>query len=320
MVCCMKYFQVEQCVHEAYNRGFLLSTYSASRASAARVCSLPHGSVWDREIVLLEVLASVAHITAVRKPKLQDTLHLPVRHIPPTRERKSKQFSFTKVRCPKQNQEPAPPRRDMKTRNPSLAIASELGKAGINCAAICWCRNSDPTRRASPTVLADCTYPILLSLYTSACGNERGTRQKKKTVSTIKHKTGATEIVPFFHRLSDNVGAAASRKQQHQQHQALCGSGAPPPSGTGTGGSAGGGGGEGGSGANVPAEANDRVRLDAERQILLTMLLAQMCSEHDATPRTFVEQVGVSCTLQSRVGGAEGQHTAGDRRGSIPQR
>lgn len=36
----------------------------------------------------------------------------------------------------------------------------------------------------------------------------------------------------------------------------------------------------------------ERVRLDAERQILLTMLLAHMCSEHDATPRTFVEQVG----------------------------
>ena len=25
---------------------------------------------------------------------------------------------------------------------------------------------------------------------------------------------------------------------------------------------------------------------------MLTMLLAHMCSEHDATPRTFVEQVG----------------------------
>ncbi|CAB1110614.1 unnamed protein product [Ectocarpus sp. CCAP 1310/34] len=39
------------------------------------------------------------------------------------------------------------------------------------------------------------------------------------------------------------------------------------------------------------ADGVERVRLDAERQILLTMLLAHMCSEHDATPRTFVEQV-----------------------------
>ena len=31
--------------------------------------------------------------------------------------------------------------------------------------------------------------------------------------------------------------------------------------------------------------------LDAERQALLTMLLAHACFEHDTTPRTFVEQV-----------------------------
>lgn len=49
-----------------------------------------------------------------------------------------------------------------------------------------------------------------------------------------------------------------------------------------------------GSGVGVP-DGLERVRLDAERQILLTMLLAHMCSEHDATPRTFVEQVGVRC-------------------------
>lgn len=121
-------------------------------------------------------------------------------------------------------------------------------------------------------------------------------RAKKKPESTIKHRTGATEIVPFFHRVFDHVKVAASRKDQQQQQQSLCSSGAPPSSGTATGGSARGGGGEGGSGASVCAEANDRVHLDAERQILLTMLLAQMCSEHDATPRTFVEQVGVFCT------------------------
>lgn len=44
----------------------------------------------------------------------------------------------------------------------------------------------------------------------------------------------------------------------------------------------------------VAADGLERVRLDAERQILLTMLLAHMCASNDATPRTFVEQVGVS--------------------------
>lgn len=39
------------------------------------------------------------------------------------------------------------------------------------------------------------------------------------------------------------------------------------------------------------ADGLERVRLDAERQILLTMLLAHMCASNDATPRTFVEQV-----------------------------
>lgn len=48
----------------------------------------------------------------------------------------------------------------------------------------------------------------------------------------------------------------------------------------------------GSGGGNGAADGGlERVRLDAERQILLTMLLAHMCSEHDATPRTFVEQV-----------------------------
>lgn len=52
----------------------------------------------------------------------------------------------------------------------------------------------------------------------------------------------------------------------------------------------------GGGGGNGAADGGlERVRLDAERQILLTMLLAHMCSEHDATPRTFVEQVGLVC-------------------------
>eukprot|EP00752_Nemacystus_decipiens_P007244 g6485.t1 len=47
----------------------------------------------------------------------------------------------------------------------------------------------------------------------------------------------------------------------------------------------------GGGGGGGGADGLERVRLDAERQILLTMLLAHMCASNDATPRTFVEQV-----------------------------
>lgn len=50
-------------------------------------------------------------------------------------------------------------------------------------------------------------------------------------------------------------------------------------------------------GGGVAADGLERVRLDAERQILLTMLLAHMCASNDATPRTFVEQVGVSLPM-----------------------
>ncbi|CAM9628577.1 unnamed protein product [Chrysoparadoxa australica] len=39
------------------------------------------------------------------------------------------------------------------------------------------------------------------------------------------------------------------------------------------------------------AEEETRKNLSRERQVLLTMLLAQVCAQHDATPRTFVEQV-----------------------------
>lgn len=81
--------------------------------------------------------------------------------------------------------------------------------------------------------------------------------------------------MPFLHQLSDHVDAET-------------GSAVSTPGGTGAGSV---------SGADVTGvtarDGGDRVRLDAERQILLTMLLAHTCSEHDATPRTFVEQVCV---------------------------
>lgn len=58
-------------------------------------------------------------------------------------------------------------------------------------------------------------------------------------------------------------------------------------------------------------DSSDRVRLDAERQILLTMLLAHTCSEQDATPRTFVEQVCEQSGRGGTEGGVEGAGIGG---------
>lgn len=92
---------------------------------------------------------------------------------------------------------------------------------------------------------------------------------------------GVTAMVPFLRQLSDHVDDATSSAVTAPGTAAAAGPGGGEPGVSGVGGPA-------------AADGLERVRLDAERQILLTMLLAHMCSEHDATPRTFVEQVRVA--------------------------
>lgn len=100
-------------------------------------------------------------------------------------------------------------------------------------------------------------------------------------------------MVPFLRQLSDHVDdemmqrmkLGAPRASAAAAAASAVAAAATPDGVRGAGGGGTDGGGPGASGGN------ERVRLDAERQILLTMLLAHMCSEHDATPRTFVEQV-----------------------------
>lgn len=112
-------------------------------------------------------------------------------------------------------------------------------------------------------------------------------------------------IAPLLRELSDrSVDEEILLRQGKQQQQHAGGGSASTVIAPGKGGG-GGGGAAGGAAASsavgneigldhggvAVAEGVERVRLDAERQILLTMLLAHMCASNDATPRTFVEQV-----------------------------
>lgn len=117
-----------------------------------------------------------------------------------------------------------------------------------------------------------------------------------------------TDIVPFLRQLSDHANDKILLQQRNAAASATKRGVAPvspsaaataaaataavaatsPASGEDCPSSAATGGGIGSGGGG----ADGIERLDAERQVLLTMLLAHMCSEHDATPRTFVEQVG----------------------------
>lgn len=101
--------------------------------------------------------------------------------------------------------------------------------------------------------------------------------------------SGIGQIVPLLHQLADHVDAerkvAAARNVTSGKGNArgtVAATGASDSEGTGAG------------------DGKERARLDTERQILLTVLLAHMCSEHDATPRTFVEQVSENAGYLTR--------------------
>lgn len=111
-------------------------------------------------------------------------------------------------------------------------------------------------------------------------------------------------VAPLLRQLSDRSVdeeiLLRQGKHHHQQHQSstaiAAGKGGPGggggPSSTAASAMGDDSGLDHGGGGGVVADGLERVRLDAERQILLTMLLAHMCASNDATPRTFVEQVG----------------------------
>jgi len=113
-------------------------------------------------------------------------------------------------------------------------------------------------------------------------------------------------ISPLLRRLSDRsvdqeiLLRQGKQLQQKQQQQRYAGGSAAAPT----------------PGAAAAAAGIEAAKINVDRQILLTTLLAHMCASNDATPRTFVEQVGgVEAWVGGRVRGfpkstqlTQGQH------------
>ena len=132
-----------------------------------------------------------------------------------------------------------------------------------------------------------------------------------RTEVTEEGAAAAAEVVfaPLLRQLSDRSVdqeiLLRQGKQVQQQQQQYSGGGVAPSVGAAAvaaaaasaaagpaaiaGDHAGGAGGVAGAAADGGLEG---ARINVERQILLTTLLAHMCASNDATPRTFVEQVG----------------------------
>eukprot|EP00903_Cladosiphon_okamuranus_P008921 g8539.t1 len=108
-------------------------------------------------------------------------------------------------------------------------------------------------------------------------------------------------VAPLLRQLSDRSVDEEILLRQGKRQQRASGGSASTAIAAGKAGGAGARAGAGGTAASGASARDDigldhkdgveRVRLDAERQVLLTMLLAHMCASNDATPRTFVEQV-----------------------------
>lgn len=107
-------------------------------------------------------------------------------------------------------------------------------------------------------------------------------------------------IAPLLRQLSDGSidqeilvrqGKELLQQQQQQQQRYTGGAGAPTP-GAAVGPAALSGDHTSGVGVGVAADGGiEAAKINVDRQILLTTLLAHMCASNDATPRTFVEQV-----------------------------